>query len=98
MAYKIEITTIAEEEYISAYQYYEEKLLGLGAKFEKETDLIMNTLISNPYLFQRKYKHYREAIYKHFPYFIVYEILNNSIIIHSFFHTSRNPKRKLKPR
>ncbi len=96
MLYKIEITILAEEEYYSTFCYYENQELGLGDKFEKETELLIKKLRKNPYLFQRKYKHYREAIYKRFPYYIVYEIIESSVIIHSFFHTSRNPKRKLK--
>ncbi|MBP9068506.1 MAG: type II toxin-antitoxin system RelE/ParE family toxin [Bacteroidia bacterium] len=98
MSFKIEITTLAEEEYSSAFHYYEQQLSGLGDKFEKETELLMDKLKVNPYLFQRKYKHYREALFKRFPYYIVYEIMDSSVIIHSFFHANRDPKRKLKSR
>ncbi len=98
LAFKIEITNLAEEEYASTYHYYEEKIYGLGDKFEKETESLMEQLKTNPFLFQRKYKHYREAIFKQFPYYIVYEIIGDSVIIHSFFHARRNPKRKLKSR
>ena len=98
MAFKLEITVLAEEEYSSAFYYYEGQQPGLGDKFEKETDYLMDKLRVNPYLFQRKYKHYREALYRRFPYYIVYEIIENSVIIHSFFHANRNPKRKLKSR
>jgi hypothetical protein len=98
VAFKIEITTLAEEEYSSAFHYYEGKQSGLGDKFEKETEYLIDKLKENPFLFQRKYKYYREAVFKRFPYYIVYEIIDNSIIIHSFFHANRNPKRKLKSR
>lgn len=98
MTFKLEITTLAEEEYSSAFHYYQEQQQGLGDKFEVETEYLMDKLKQNPYLFQRKYKHYREAVFKHFPYFIIYEIIGNSVIVHSFFQANRNPKRKLKPR
>ena len=58
----------------------------------------MDKLKVNPYLFQRKYKHYREAVFKKLPYYIFYEIIGNLVIVHSFFHASRNPKGKLKSR
>ena len=96
--YKIEITILAEEEYSSAYNYYEDQQYRLGEKLEKETEYVLDKLKVNPFLFQRKYKHYREAILKRFPYYIVYEIIDNTVIIHSFFHAHRNPKRKLKSR
>ena len=98
MVFKLEITDLAEEEYSLAFNYYQGQQLGLGDKFEKETDYLINKLKENPYLFQRKYKHYREAVYKKFPYYIVYEIIDSSVLIHSFFHANRNPKRKLKSR
>lgn len=96
--YKIEITNLAEEEYSSAFHYYQEQLPGLGIKFEKEVEDLVEKLKANPFLFERKFKHYREAVLSRFPYFIVYEIILNSVIIHSFFHSKRNPKRKLKRR
>ena len=98
LTFKLNITILAEEEYSSAFYYYEDQQSGLGMKFEKETDSLIAKLKVNPYLFQRKFKHYREAVYKGYPYYIVYEIIDNSVIIHSFFHANRNPKRKLKSR
>jgi plasmid stabilization system protein ParE len=98
VTFKLEITNLAEEEYSSTFHYYEEQQPGLGVKFEKEADYLMDKLKQNPYLFQRRYKHYREAVFKRFPYFIIYEIIDSSVIVHSFFHANRNPKRKLKSR
>ena len=96
--FKIEITLLAEEEYSTAYHSYNEQQSGLGNRFEKETDYLMDKLKENPFLFERKYKHYREANFKKFPYYIVYEIIENTVIIHSFFHSKRNPAKKLKRR
>ena len=62
MAFKLGITILAEEEYSSAFHYYEGQQLGLAYKFEKETDYLINKLKLNPFLFQRRYKHYREAV------------------------------------
>ena len=89
--FKVEITTLAEEEFNSVFQYYEQQQKGLGIKFSKEIDIIIAELKLNPFLFQRHFKHYREAVLKKFPYFIVYEIIEKRVIIHSFFHTKRNP-------
>jgi hypothetical protein len=57
MVFKLEITALAEEEYSLAFSFYQLQQLGLGDKFEKETDDLINKLKVNPYLFQRKYKH-----------------------------------------
>ena len=98
LIYKIEITILAEEEYASGYKFYEQRQQGLGDRFELEVEKVISQLNRNPYLFQRKYKHYREAVLRRFPYYIVYEIIGNSVIILSFFHGNRNPKTKLKKR
>jgi plasmid stabilization system protein ParE len=93
--FKVEITEYAESEYVLGFEYYEEQVVGLGVKFESEADTLLKQISENPYLFQRKFKHYREAIFRKFPYFIVFEIVDNLIVVHSFFHTSRNPNNKL---
>jgi plasmid stabilization system protein ParE len=94
--YKLVVTERAEVEYEDAYWFYEERQAGLGLTFEHAVDRSLKIISSNPLLFQRKHKKFREALLKGFPYFIVYEIILNTIIIHSFFHTSRNPKKKYK--
>ena len=95
MEYVILFTSFAENEYISAFQFYEDKQNGLGLKFETETSNLIEHLKQNPHQFQRKYKHYREAVYKKSPYFLIYEILDKKVIIHSVFNAKQNPKRKL---
>ena len=92
--YRIIISEKAEAEYNTSYWYYEKKKSGLGASYEHETDKLLKTIKENPLLFQRKYKQYREALLKKFPYFIVYEIISDAIVVHSFFHTSRSPLKK----
>ena len=94
--YKLKITDKAEAEYQEAYWFYEDKQLGLGVRYEVEIEKLIHLLLKRPHLFSRKYKHFREALVKHFPYFIVYEIIIDTVVIHSFFHTSRNPKKKHK--
>jgi toxin ParE1/3/4 len=93
--YKLEITEFAEIEFSNGFNYYESQQIGLGNHFELEADVLLSKISDNPFLFQRKFKHFREAVFRKFPYFIVYEINGNLIIIHSFFHTRRIPKSKL---
>ena len=92
--YNIKVTEKAEWEYHSAYLYYEQERVGLGSEFELEIEKSFKLIVQNPLLFPRKYKQHREALIRKFPYFIVYEIFKNSVIVHSVFHTSRNPKIK----
>lgn len=92
----VEISEFAENEIISAFKYYENKSNGLGNRMINEIDEIIKFLEIYPFIFQKKHKQYREAILNKFPYFIVYEIKKDKVILLSFFHTSRNPKSKKK--
>lgn len=94
VAYKIAFTTLAETEIIETYNFYEDKQKELGERFLKAIQTTSNSLKLNPYIYQRKHKHFREALVKKFPYFLVYEIIGNTIVIVSVFHTSKNPKSK----
>jgi hypothetical protein len=96
--YSLKISTSAETEYISSFKFYEDQQSGLGERFEKEAESLMNQIRLNPFLFQRKHKHFREAIFRKFPYLIIYEIKEDVVYIISFYHAKRDPKGKLKRR
>jgi len=96
LSYALEITELAEIEYIEIYHFYRNITAQLGNKFELETETIFEKIQNNPFLFQRKFKHYREAVYKKFPYVIIYEIIDKTVIVHSFFPAKRQPSKKLK--
>ncbi len=96
--YKIVFTSKSEEELIEAAFYYESQQKGLGYRFRDSIFLIINSIENNPFLFQRKYKQYREAPLKEFPFIVIYKIYTNEIIISAIFHTKRKPKNKLKPK
>lgn len=93
-AYKITFATLAETEIIAAYNFYEDKQKGLGERFLTAIQTSINSIKLNPFIYQRKHKHFREGLLKKFPYFLVYEIIGDSVVIVSVFHTSKNPKSK----
>ncbi len=79
-----------------AYDWYEEQKLGLGEEFLDELDGIYNKLSSHPEYFGKVKKNFRQAALKRFPFVIVYEIIKAEVVVFAVFHTSRNPKFKLK--
>lgn len=94
--FKIIISENADSEFIESFKFYEQKRKGLGEEFEVEIEKVLNAIERNPLLFARKYKSYREAKINKFPFFIVYEIVRQHVVVYSFFHTSRSPKKKYK--
>ena len=95
MTYTIELLPKARLELRKAYDWYEERQAGLGAKFVNQVFEKLDFVQANPLHYQIKNK-YREALTDVFPYLIVYKVLKqrNHISVVSIFHTSRHPRRK----
>lgn len=96
MPYKILLHPFAEREFLEAQNWYEERLVGLGIRFEEKVQSHLQVIKRTPLLFPKKRKNFREAKINSFPYVIVYKILEKqkAVLLLSFHHTSRNPKNK----
>ncbi|QBO59656.1 type II toxin-antitoxin system RelE/ParE family toxin [Chryseobacterium salivictor] len=96
MIYELEIVEEADLEIIDAYLYYESKKFGLGEKFLKELDQYFERICESPKHFEGKYKSYREAYIRKFPYLIIFEIEEQKVVVYSVFNTPQNPEKKPK--
>jgi len=97
MAYKLSIRDDAKHDIIKGYKWYEDKSIGLGARFVDEIEMMIGYLATYPEHFQIKTKkRYREAVLKIFPYVIIYEVSQKEgeIVIYSVFPTKDNPNKK----
>ncbi len=94
MIYKLVVTRKAKEEITEGYNYYETVKPGLGEKFIEYLDIYFNRIATSPQQFTQKRTPYREAFIKKFPFLIIFEIRNNSIIVYSVFNTWKNPEKK----
>jgi plasmid stabilization system protein ParE len=79
-----------------AYDWYEAQRPGLGEELLEELDGIYNKLGSHPEYFGKIKKNFRQAALKRFPFVIVYEIIKMEVVVFAVFHSSRNPKFKLR--
>jgi len=86
----------AEKEFFEAYNWYEERSLGLGKRFEGSVGKRIDDILINPESYPNKEVNVREATITDFPYLIVYKIfpVDEIILIISIFHTSRLPGKK----
>jgi len=98
MAYKLLLKPGAEEDIDHAYNWYEDQQTDLGEKFLQELVSFYKKLEQRPAAFSKINKPYRQAALKQFPYVIVFEISKKEVVIYAVFHTSRNPKNKLRRR
>lgn len=96
MAFKLIFLEPAIIDMENAFQYYEEKVNGLGIEFENEVIEVVKLIRRNPSLFPIKFAKVHEALIKRFPYIITYEVLEKQIVVLAVFNTNQNPKKKVK--
>ncbi len=93
--FTIEIEERAKIEIADAYDFYENRKKGLGEKFLKAVDRIIEYVKKTPEGFE-EVRFHRQVPMKKFPYVILYEKVGQTIFIDAVFHTSRDPLNKPK--
>ncbi len=88
----------AINELLDAWEWYEDRQIGLGDRFSIDIGKMVSEIEQHPERYSNKHGNYYEARIKSFPYLIVYRInkKQEKITIVSVFHTSRNPSKKYK--
>jgi hypothetical protein len=92
MSYHLIFREEVRDEIESAYSWYEIHRIGLGDKFLEELGGTFNLLKSNPQYFSFIYQTRRRIILKRFPYKVVFEIFDTSVVIFSLRHDKQKPK------
>jgi len=92
--YELIIRGEAELEIIEATKYYETKQTGLGKRFLTHLQTYLDRIQSYPEHFYIKRNPFREAFMKKFPYLIIYELTENTVIVFSVFNTWQSPQKK----
>jgi len=78
-----------------AYDWYEIQLIGLGESFLDELEVGYGKILANPFYYSFIENGYRRLRINRFPYIVIYEILDKTIVVYAIFHTSRNPEKRL---
>jgi plasmid stabilization system protein ParE len=96
--YSIIVSSRAQKELAESWNWYEDRLPGLGDRFVNEVLKCTRQIEENPDRFPTKFKAYKEAQVKTFPFLVIYRINKkaNSVRVVSVFHTARNPRKKYK--
>jgi plasmid stabilization system protein ParE len=95
-AYKIILSTRAQQEIETSWKWYEERQQKLGDRFVEEVIKRLKKIEQHPERYPYKHKAYRETMIEVFPFSIIYRINKKKKLVQvvSVFHTSRNPKKK----
>ena len=94
MDFSFKFLPIAEDNIEEATDYYANISLKVVKSFNKQLDLSINRIVSNPY-FQKRFKNVRALPVKKFTYIIFYEVNDEEKVIYilSVFCTHQNPEK-----
>jgi len=94
--YQLEIKPRAIIISSEAYEWYEAQKPGLGERFLEVLSSVFEKIRVHPERYGKVKRSYRQVRLHRFPYVVVYEIMGDSIVVFTVFHTSRNPSSKFR--
>ena len=92
----LKLHPLAENDLKIALNYYYEISPKLEKRFLSHIDKQFNDILQAPKTFQFETKTSQKVIMNKFPYIIIYEQIENLIIILAIFHTKQNPNKLTK--
>jgi len=83
-----------------SFDWYEEQRIGLGERFLNQIEAAIASVANHPKLYPVKVGPYRQYVASIFPFVVVYEYIPEEQLVYilHIFHTSQNPKKKLRRR
>jgi len=88
---EIKFLTIAEEELLSAIDYYNEQQMGLGFEFADEVQRTLDRIVEFPEAWVALSKRSRRCLVNRFPYGLVYQKRTDFILIVAVMHLNKEP-------
>jgi plasmid stabilization system protein ParE len=100
MPFNVIVKEEAHKDALEAYNYYEEKSPGLGERFLEALQLRYIELSRNPtyysFINEDQLKVLRDVKLEKFPFVVVFEIMENDVVIFAVHNTYKHPRNKLK--
>ena len=90
MKYSLLVSETAYEDAIIIFDWYEEKLSGLGDRFIDELEIAKIDLLNNPLAFAKWNKSIRRMVMRKFPYKLFYKVYDDKIVILAIIHARRS--------
>ena len=92
MKYSLRFLPHVEDDAITAYTWYQEKLAGLGDDFLRTFYSCAAEIADNPLLYAKVYREFRRRLMKRFPYAIYFRLIEHQVVVSGLFHCARNPQ------
>lgn len=96
MSRRLEVDALAVHDLAEAFAWYEEQREDLGIEFLNEWENTAAHITEFPESCQKKYKEFRQALIKRFPYLVTYEIEGTVVVVYSVKNAKQHPKKHYK--
>ena len=93
MTFELIVRPEAEAEMSEAFDWYEERLPGLGSDFLLNVDAALHAILRNPQQFPVVHKNIRRAMIRRFPYQVFFLREEHPIVVPAVFHAKRRSRR-----
>ncbi len=90
MSRRLIVRPEAEEALTDAFDWYEDRVPGLGSEFLLCVDAVCNAILRSPQQYPRVHKIVRRALTRKFPYEIFFVEDDERVVVLSVFHAGRN--------
>ncbi len=91
MSLPIVLRAEAEAEFDEAFDFYDERRVGLAAEFAAAVQKVFDSLAANPLIHQVVFADIRKAVVRRFPYCVFYRAHADRVEVIAVFHSRRNP-------
>lgn len=99
MMYPVVVKEEAQQDILDAYIYYEDQQIDLGERFLKYVYETLNRVAENPqyysFLEADIESTFRRIQVPHFPFIVIYEINEDSIVVYEVHNHHKKPRKKV---
>jgi hypothetical protein len=96
MKYHLDIKAPVNDEIEAVFKYYETEQAFLGYKLLEAIEQALESIKANPLAYQIRYDMYRTKLVNPFPYILVYEVIDKSIVVYQFFASKQASFKRFK--
>jgi plasmid stabilization system protein ParE len=92
MSRRLIVRPEAEAEMAEAFDWYEQRLPGLGSEFLLCVDAVLHAILRDPHRWPQVHRIVRRALTRRFPYEVFFVEDEERVVVLSVFHAKRNPR------
>ena len=96
MNFKLEVKLEADFELTDIFSYYDAISINLGNNFLANWEETTKEICKNPLGYEAKYKNFRHALLGNFPYLIIFEVTDKTVVVFSVIHARKHPEKRYK--